>query len=624
MTKKLSRAFRPTRLRNFFCLLFIAVGMAVLGAIGSSHAIGQHTGGSASQDDGDAVDNRAADGPSPPPCFPCWWRMTITEDFDNVTPPALPGWIATNTQGPPPLWVTSDSGVPVPPADTAPNAVFIDDPAVVSDKLLDSFSFSFFEGVNPRLTFRQNFNLEASDADPKLGFDGGVLEMSTDGGNTFQDILAAGGSFVMGGYNRTISTDRGSPIAGRRAWSGNSKGFITTVVDLPNIQTPDSGRLRWRMASDTSGSGEGWRVDTVNITWCQGQGPPCSPTPPPPTPTPTPTPPRAPCPQYTITEGTGTIVPGTTDTGNHCAWCDTLITLPFPFVLYDQTFTSVMVTSSGRLDFVCDNEPAGYTETCPPAPPNNCPYDFTIFALWHEWYTGAATGCSTWANGCGIFTSISGTAPNRIFNIEWHVVRRENDSQTGNFEVRLYENDPDKRFDMIYGVSQGVDNYHAAGVQGPFEFFTQDFCNVPVPQNTVHTYQLEACGTPTVTPTPTPTPTVTPRVTPRPRPTQLPRPSVRATPRGTLRRTAGSTTAHSPPTPTPKPRVTPHPRPTPPPLPSPTPPIVVDVEVGPGFAFVPSNVYIPVGGTVRWTWAGNGHSVTSGVLCTADEQFCSP
>jgi hypothetical protein len=96
------------------------------------------------------------------------------------------------------LWVTSDSGVPVPPADTAPNATFIDDPAVVSDKLLDSFSFSFFEGVNPRLTFRQNFNIEASDADPNLGFDGGILEMSTDGGNTFQDILAAGGSFVMG------------------------------------------------------------------------------------------------------------------------------------------------------------------------------------------------------------------------------------------------------------------------------------------------------------------------------------------------------------------------------------------------------------------------------------------
>ena len=57
--------------------------------------------------------------------------------------------------------------------------------------------------------------------------------MSFDGGNTFQDILAVGGSFSLGGYNRTISTDRGSPIAGRQAWSGNSGGFICTMVNLP-------------------------------------------------------------------------------------------------------------------------------------------------------------------------------------------------------------------------------------------------------------------------------------------------------------------------------------------------------------------------------------------------------
>ena len=234
------------------------------------------------------------------------------------------------------------------------------------------------------LTFRQNFNLEASESDPNLGFDGGVLEISTDGGNTFQDILAAGGSFVTGGYNRTIASDRGSPIAGRQAWSGNSNGYITTVVNVPAIQK--QGRLRWReMASDTSGGNEGWRVDSLYMTWCEGMGTPCPSPTPSPTATPTPTPSsRASCPQYTITEGTGNIVPGTTDTGNHCAWCDTLIPLPFPFVFYDQTFTAMNVTSSGRLDFLCDNEPAGYTETCPPAPPNNCPYEFTIFALWRD------------------------------------------------------------------------------------------------------------------------------------------------------------------------------------------------------------------------------------------------
>ena len=173
----------------------------------------------------------------------------------------------------------------MPPADTLPNAAFVDDPGAVSDKRLDSLHFPV-SGTSVQLIFQQNFNLEASDVDPNLGFDGGVLEMSFDDGNTFQDILAVGGSFIRGGYNRTISTDRGSPIAGRQAWSGNSEGFISTAVNLPFL--PAGGRFRWRMASDNSGSGEGWRVDTVIISLC-APVPGCSPTPQPrPTPAPCP------------------------------------------------------------------------------------------------------------------------------------------------------------------------------------------------------------------------------------------------------------------------------------------------------------------------------------------------
>ena len=44
----------------------------------------------------------------------------------------------------------------------------------------------------------------------ETGFDGGVLEISI-GGGAFQDILAAGGTFGVGGYNGTISVNFGSP-----------------------------------------------------------------------------------------------------------------------------------------------------------------------------------------------------------------------------------------------------------------------------------------------------------------------------------------------------------------------------------------------------------------------------
>ena len=253
------RAPIPSPLRTIFCLvLLVAAGVAVHPTVAETQRV---------------------------ICPACFFPRTFGENFDSVTPPALPvAWLATNAQGPPPLWVTSNSGVPSPPANTPPNAAFIDDPAVISDKRLDSLSFSFFEGCCVQLTFRHNFNLEASPNDPNVGFDGGVLELSTDGGNTFQDILAVGGTFVTGGYNRTISSDRGSPIAGRQAWSGNSGGFMTTVANIPAFVAGTT--FRWRMASDNTGSGEGWRVDTVSVAWCHTTGP-CSPRP---RPTPAPRP----------------------------------------------------------------------------------------------------------------------------------------------------------------------------------------------------------------------------------------------------------------------------------------------------------------------------------------------
>ncbi len=285
-----------------------------------------------------------------------------------------------------------------------------------------------------------------------------------------------------------------------------------------------------------------------------------------PTATPTPTPTPTPCPgnQYTIIPGTNTIVPGTTDIGNHTDDGDTFISLPFNFQLYGNTYNGVFVSSNGRLDFLTVNDPFGYISACLPAPPGpNGPYDYTVFPLWTDQCTGDCFHVV--CTGCGVFTSTTGSAPNRIFNIEWRTALYDSGATgpTVNYEVRLYENNPSLRFDVIYGAINPANatQMFVAGVQGNSGggFFTQDFClpntGTP-PTNVSRTYTLAGCGTPSPTPTATATPTAT--VTPTPTPTATPTPSATATPTATA-----TATPIMRPSPSARPRPTPAPRPTP-------------------------------------------------------------
>jgi hypothetical protein len=154
------------------------------------------------------------------------------------------------------LWITS----PTTP-DTAPNCAVVKDPPEISDKRLDSRDIAI-TSASAQLSFRNLFNLQDT-------FDGGVLEVSSPNiaEGAFTDITdaAVGGSFVNGGYTDTISTAFASPIAGRMAWSGNSGGYINTVVNLgPNLNGHTI-KLRFRLGTDQAAAGAGWRIDTISI-----------------------------------------------------------------------------------------------------------------------------------------------------------------------------------------------------------------------------------------------------------------------------------------------------------------------------------------------------------------------
>jgi hypothetical protein len=178
--------------------------------------------------------------------------VSLAENFDEVAAPALPaGWSSSVTGGGT-AWATSTAQ-----ADTPPNSVFAPDAPFVTDNFLVSPSI-FIHSTNAQLTFRQSYNVED-------GYDGGILEVSINGG-AFTDMLIAGGAFVTNGYNQSINSYYGNPLAGRPAWSGNSGGFITTIVELPAMAAGRNIQLRWRFGSDNSYGIVGWYVDTVSVS----------------------------------------------------------------------------------------------------------------------------------------------------------------------------------------------------------------------------------------------------------------------------------------------------------------------------------------------------------------------
>ena len=193
---------------------------------------------------------------------------TFSENFDGVTPPALPaGWVTAAT-GVEVNWVTSATN-----PSSAPNDAFAPDVSNIGNTTLDTPTINV-PAAGAQLTFRNLFNMEASGVTPTRGFDGMVLEISINGG-AFNDITTGGNAFIAGGYTRLIDSTFGSPIAGRNAWSGLSGGttaaptYITSTINLPAAANGQPIKLRWRAATDNSAvaaGAAGVRVDTVVVS----------------------------------------------------------------------------------------------------------------------------------------------------------------------------------------------------------------------------------------------------------------------------------------------------------------------------------------------------------------------
>src|SRR5262249_46788352 len=159
--------------------------------------------------------------------------------------------------------------------------------------------------------------------------------------------------------------------------------------------------------------------------------------------------------------------------------------------------TTGYATSNGVFEFGSSDYAFG--NACLPVPI----YNYAVMGYWDDLITQGS--------GLGIFTTTLGTAPNRIFVIEWRAQVLAN-SSTLNFEMQFPEGS--QNFSIIYGTSVGQGGTGATvGVQqsGGAGAFTQYLCNTSgITANMMLSFTAPPCATPVPSsPTPTQPPTAT-------------------------------------------------------------------------------------------------------------------
>lgn len=134
---------------------------------------------------------------------------------------------------------------------------------VVSDSYIAvSDPISLPAGAEVYLRFDHAYGLET-------GYDGGVIEYSTDGGASWLD---AGGMVTHNGYRGEMAEGYGNPLAGRSSFTGVSSGYISTRLDLSAVGGQNL-RLRWRLGTDQTVKDFGWVIDDIRVYTCSSTAP---------------------------------------------------------------------------------------------------------------------------------------------------------------------------------------------------------------------------------------------------------------------------------------------------------------------------------------------------------------
>jgi uncharacterized repeat protein (TIGR01451 family) len=174
--------------------------------------------------------------------------QTLLDEQVTGTAGTIPtGWTAASTTTS--VWTTHNTR-----SKSAPNSFFTPNRTTVSDQTLALTSPIVFDANPPELSFWHWINSES-------GWDGGVVEITTNNGTTWTDL---GSRMTTNGYNGSLGAS-GNALSGRNAFTGNSNAFIRTAVDLSSY-AGQSVRFRFRFGSDESVAVTGWNIDDILLS----------------------------------------------------------------------------------------------------------------------------------------------------------------------------------------------------------------------------------------------------------------------------------------------------------------------------------------------------------------------
>jgi hypothetical protein len=183
--------------------------------------------------------------------------LTVAHSFDFED--GAQGWTSGSNLGPN-TWALSganpNTGVQHWHTDDVdePSDTFLTSPAMAIPGNLSNLTFRFFNF--------QNFEVPP----PPDCWDGGMLEVSTDGGANFVEVVDA--DLLTDPYDGPLRNDSSNPLGNRDAWCGAPQPYTDSRVDISGLAGEANVVFRFRVGTDVAAGAPGWDIDDIAVAGC--------------------------------------------------------------------------------------------------------------------------------------------------------------------------------------------------------------------------------------------------------------------------------------------------------------------------------------------------------------------